>query len=88
LLDYKYESGKKLIQTWVMHSWYRKGEDLAYEVFNKLLEERDDVALVVRRPGTIDVYDSKIDYSITEGLNCFSTNHKCQTEAINTIPMA
>jgi len=68
LLDYKYESGKKLIQTWVMHSWYRKGEDLAYEVFNKLLEERDDVALVVRRPGTIDVYDSKIDYSITEGL--------------------
>jgi glycosyltransferase involved in cell wall biosynthesis len=64
LLDYKKESGKKLIQTWVMHSWYRKGEDLAYEVFNKLVEERDDVALVVRRPGTIDVYDSKIDYSM------------------------
>jgi glycosyltransferase involved in cell wall biosynthesis len=66
LLDYKKESAKKLIQTWVMHSWYRKGEDLAYEVFNKLVEERHDVALVVRRLGTIDVYDSRIDYSMIE----------------------
>jgi hypothetical protein len=61
LYKYKAKHGKKLIQCWLMHSGYRKGEDLLYEIFNGLVSERDDVALVVRRPLSIDVYESEID---------------------------
>jgi len=60
LHKYKVKHNKKLIQCWLLHSGYRKGEDLLYEIFNKLVSERDDVALVVRRPLSIDVYESKI----------------------------
>jgi glycosyltransferase involved in cell wall biosynthesis len=61
LAEYKDKKNKKLIQIWLLHSSYRKGEDLAYEIFNKLIDERKDVALVVRRPMNLDIYDCKID---------------------------
>jgi hypothetical protein len=63
LYDYKIKNNKKLIQTWMLHSSYRKGEDLAYQIFNKLLTERNDVALVVRKPFSIDVYNTQIQPS-------------------------
>jgi glycosyltransferase involved in cell wall biosynthesis len=59
--DYKARTMKKLMQIWVLHSSYRKGEDLAYKIFNILVKERMDVALVVRRPLSIDLYDSPIN---------------------------
>lgn len=61
LMDYKTKNNKKLIQSWIMHSSYRKGEDLLYQIYNNLLSERNDVALVIRRPFSIDIYDQKID---------------------------
>jgi glycosyltransferase involved in cell wall biosynthesis len=61
LHDYKVKAKKKLMQIWVLHSSYRKGEDLAYKIFNTLVGERMDVALVVRRPLSIDLYDSPIN---------------------------
>jgi glycosyltransferase involved in cell wall biosynthesis len=61
LHKYKEKRNKKLIQCWLLHSGYRKGEDLLYAIFNELVNERDDVALVVRRPLSIDVYESEID---------------------------
>jgi glycosyltransferase involved in cell wall biosynthesis len=60
LLDYKSRTGRRLIQIWLLHSSYRKGEDIAYETFNRLIAERDDVALVVRRPMSIEVYDTEV----------------------------
>jgi hypothetical protein len=60
LNNYKKEKKKKLIQTWMLHSSYRKGEDLAYIIFNNLIAERNDIALVVRRPFSIDIYDTQI----------------------------
>ena len=61
LHDYKAKTGRKLMQIWVLHSSYRKGEDLAYRIFNILARERMDVALVVRRPLSIDLYDSPVN---------------------------
>ena len=66
--DYKEKSGKKLLHFWVLHSWYRKGEDIAYEVFNRLVGERGDVALLVRRPGALDLYDSRVPYTVSQGV--------------------
>jgi len=68
IADYKEKSGKKLLHFWVLHSWYRKGEDIAYEVFNRLVEERGDVALLVRRPGSLDIYDSRVPYTVSQGV--------------------
>jgi len=48
LNEYKTKTKKKLIQTWVLHSEYRKGLDLAYKIVNTLLKERNDVAFVLR----------------------------------------
>jgi glycosyltransferase involved in cell wall biosynthesis len=61
LLDYKLRNRRRLIQIWLLHSSYRKGEDIAYRVFNRLLADRKDVSLVVRRPLCAEVYDSEID---------------------------
>ena len=55
LLDFKAKRGVKLIQTWLLHSSFRKGEDIVYNVFSKLIKERRDVALVVKRPMAVDV---------------------------------
>jgi glycosyltransferase involved in cell wall biosynthesis len=63
LFDYKQNNNKKLMQLWILHSPYRKGEDLAYEIFNTLVNERKDVALVVRRPLSIDLYEKPIEYT-------------------------
>jgi glycosyltransferase involved in cell wall biosynthesis len=63
LSDYKIKSNRKLIQTWILHSSYRKGEDLAYQIFNELINERDDVSLIVRRPLSIDIYEEQIQPS-------------------------
>jgi len=61
LADYKARSGRRLLQVWLLHSGFRKGEDLAYEVFNRLLRERGDVALAVRRPFALEVYSEEVD---------------------------
>jgi len=63
LHNYKTKNNKLLIQTWMLHSSYRKGEDLAYQIFNKLIAERRDVALIVRRPLSIEVYNSEIQFT-------------------------
>jgi len=60
LFDYKMENNVKLIQLWVLHSEYRKGLDLAYKIFNKLIKERKDVALVVRFSNNTHVIDTPI----------------------------
>jgi glycosyltransferase involved in cell wall biosynthesis len=62
LYDYKIKNNVKLIQTWCLHSEYRKGLDLAYEIFSQLVKERKDVALVDRASFNINVFDSPIDY--------------------------
>jgi len=61
LLDFKAKHNLKLIQTWLLHSSYRKGEDIVYKVFNELVKERKDAALVVKRPLTLDVYVDGVD---------------------------
>jgi len=61
LYEYKVKSNVKLIQVWVLHSEYRKGLDIAYEVFNRLAGERRDVALVLRSPFKLSIFDSQID---------------------------
>jgi glycosyltransferase involved in cell wall biosynthesis len=61
LLDFKAKRNLKLIQTWLLHSSYRKGEDIVYRVFNELVKERKDAALVVKRPLTLDVYVDGVD---------------------------
>ena len=66
LADYKRSTGKKILHVWVLHSWFRKGEDLAYQIFNKLVRERKDVALAIRRPLSIDVYESEVSYTVTD----------------------
>lgn len=61
LYEYKERRGVKLIQVWVLHSEYRKGLDIAYEVFNQLAREREDVALVLRTGFKLSVFDSQVD---------------------------
>jgi glycosyltransferase involved in cell wall biosynthesis len=66
--EYKERTGRRVLHLWVLHSWFRKGEDLAYEVFNRLVRERGDVALLVRRPGSLDLYDAPVSYSVGESV--------------------
>lgn len=68
LAEYKERTGRRLLHLWVMHSWFRKGEDIAYEVFNRLVGERGDVALLVRRAGALDLYDSRVPYTVSRGV--------------------
>jgi glycosyltransferase involved in cell wall biosynthesis len=60
IYSYKMKNNLKLIQTWVLHSPYRKGLDLAYEIFNRLISERKDVALALRTGTSIDIIDKPI----------------------------
>jgi len=61
LQDYKAKKGLTLIQTWALHSEYRKGQDLAFKIFNRLLAERKDVALVLRKHSGLHVYESPVE---------------------------
>jgi glycosyltransferase involved in cell wall biosynthesis len=61
LYNYKMKNNVKLMQLWVLHSDYRKGLDLAYKIFNMLIKERKDVALVVRRATNTCVIDTPIE---------------------------
>jgi len=48
LYNFKVNSGRRIIQTWVLHSSYRKGMDIAFKIMNILLRERNDVAFLLR----------------------------------------
>lgn len=61
LRELKERRKAKLLQTWCLHSEYRKGLDLAYRIFSRLAEERKDVILVDREPFNVNVFDSPID---------------------------
>lgn len=52
--------GVKVVQSWILHSEHRKGEDILVEVWNRLAGERSDVALVVRKQSGLHVYRTKI----------------------------
>ena len=64
LQDYTCKNGKKVITSWILHSPYRKGEDILYKVYEKLRKERDDIILAVRRERTLNVYDETTSYPI------------------------
>jgi glycosyltransferase involved in cell wall biosynthesis len=82
IAEYKERTGRKLLHFWVLHSWFRKGEDIAYEVFSRLVEERGDVALLVRRPGALDLYDSRVPYTVSQGVLKIESASKYRSPAL------
>ena len=46
--DLKKSRKLKILVSFIVHSEYRKGLDLLYEIYNKLRRERKDVALVIK----------------------------------------
>jgi glycosyltransferase involved in cell wall biosynthesis len=71
LQDYTCKTGRKVITSWILHSPYRKGEDILYKVYEKLRKERDGIILAIRRERTLNVYDETTSYptfSISHGM--------------------
>lgn len=54
------KEGIKIIQSWILHSDYRKGQDLLIKIWNELMDERKDTALALRKQEGIQIYTTKI----------------------------
>lgn len=59
LLELK-KDGFKIIQCWILHSDYRKGQDLLIEIWNKLISERRDVVLALRKQDGVQIFVDEI----------------------------
>lgn len=60
LMKLKEQWGMRIIQCWILHSDYRKGLDILINIFNLLIKERKDVALVLRRQHTTLIFTKPI----------------------------
>jgi glycosyltransferase involved in cell wall biosynthesis len=55
LYRYKLDYGKKLLTFWLWHSPERKGYPEVQQFYEKLRKERDDVALVIKTQGSLNL---------------------------------
>ena len=60
LSEMKRKKNAKLLLSFIVHSPYRKGEDLLFKIFSELKKERKDVLLVYKGARAVKVYNEKM----------------------------